>query len=230
LVLPLCLKLGIDPGQVFNTCNPTAFIMPYDFDFDLSRLPRQFFGELSRVAEEKQLHRRFGLKARELAERFRLSEATGLDVQTLLFLMEDLTDVQIMNRNHRDRFVATAKRALFLPHCARAHMDSRCEAEFDSGVPMYRCAHCTEECLVNQATKLGEERGYAVYVVPGGSCIPKIIKAGGFEGIVGVACGMELMPALKVIQKYGLPGQAVPLIKNGCANTAFNMNVLAAVL
>jgi len=204
--------------------------VPYDFDFDLSRLPRQFFGELSRVAEERQLHKRFGLRARELAERFKLSEATGLDVETLLFLMEDLVDVQILNRNHREKFVASSRRALFLPHCARAHMDAGCKAEFDAGVPTYRCAHCSGDCLVGQAATLGEERGYSVYIVPGGSCIPKIIKAGGFEGIVGVACGMELMPALKLIQKYDLPGQAVPLIKNGCANTAFNMHILESVL
>jgi len=204
--------------------------VPYDFSFDLSRLPKQFFRELSRVAEERQLHRRFGLRARELAERFRLSEATGLDVETLLFLMEDLADVQIMNLNHRKKFVASSKRALFLPHCARAHMDSRCKARFDPTVPTYQCAHCTGDCLVGQASALGEKRGYSVYVVPGGSCIPKIIKAGGFEGVVGVACGMELMPALKMVQKYNLPGQAVPLIKNGCANTAFNMQILESVL
>ncbi len=204
--------------------------VPYDFDFDLSRLPRQFFGELSRVAEEKQLHRRFGLTARELAERFRLSEATGLDVQTLLFLMEDLADVQIMNLNHRKKFVASSKRALFLPHCARAHMDSGCKAEFDASVPSYRCAHCSGDCLVGQAAALGEKKGYSVFIVPGGSCIPKIIKAGGFEGVVGVACGMELAPALKIMQKFDLPGQAVPLIKNGCANTAFNLHILESVL
>ncbi len=96
--------------------------------------------------------------------------------------------------------------------------------EFDASVPTYRCAHCSVDCLVGQAAALGEKKGYSIYIVTGGSCIPKIIKAGGFEGVVGVACGMELVPALKIMQKFNLPGQVVPLIKNGCANTAFNLH------
>ncbi|MCX6648420.1 MAG: DUF116 domain-containing protein [Candidatus Bathyarchaeota archaeon] len=204
--------------------------MPYDFNFDLSGIPRSFFRELSRVAEERQLHKRFGLRARDLAERFKLSEATGLDVETLLFLIEDLVDVQIQNMNQKERFVGTRKRALFLPHCARKHMDGGCKASFDTGVPTYRCAHCSGDCLVGLASALGDERGYSVFVVPGGSCIPGIMKRGGFEGIVGVACGQELMPALQMVQKYDIPGQAVPLIKNGCANTVFSLHLLEAVL
>lgn len=204
--------------------------MPYDFNFDLSGIPRQFFRELSRVAEERQLHKRFGLRARDIAERFKLSDATGLDVETILFLMEDLVDVQIQNMNQKERFVGTKKRALFLPHCARKHMDGSCKASFDASVPTYRCAHCSEDCLVGLAATLGEDRGYSVFVVPGGSCIPSIIKRSSFEGIVGVACGQELMPALQMMQKHGLPGQAVPLIKNGCANTVFSIHFLEAVL
>lgn len=84
--------------------------------------------------------------------------------------------------------------------------------------------------MVNIASKLGEKRGYSVFVVPGGSCIPGIIKRSGFEGIVGVACGQELMPAYEMARRVGLPTQAVPLIKNGCANTAFSYQILEAML
>ena len=222
--------MGESGGLGFNCGCLIDVDMPYDFNFDLSGIPRQFFRELSRVAEERQLHKRFGLKARDIAERFKLSDATGLDVETILFLVEDLVDVQIQNQKQKERFVGTKKRALFLPHCARKHMDGNCKASFDSSVPTYRCAHCSEDCQVGQAAKLGEERGYSVFIVPGGSCIPGIIKRGSFEGIVGVACGMEMRPALQMIQKFDLPGQAVPLIKNGCANTAFSIHYLEAVL
>jgi hypothetical protein len=204
--------------------------MPYDFNFDLSGIPRQFFRELSRVAEERQLHKRFGLRARDIAERFKLSEATGLDVETILFLMEDMVDVQIQNMKQKERFMGTIDRALFLPHCARKYMDGKCKASFDSGVPTYQCVHCSEDCQVGQAAKLGEERRYSVFIVPGGSCIPGIIKRGDFKAIVGVACGMEMKPALQMIQKFDLPGQAVPLLKNGCANTSFSIHYLEAVL
>ena len=204
--------------------------MPYDFNFDLSDIPRSFFRELGRVAEESKIHKRLGVKARDLAERFKLSEATGLDVKNILLIVEDLVDVQIQNLAQKDSFAETKKRALFLPHCARKHMDGACKATFDPSVPTYRCMHCSGDCLVGEACTLGEARGYSVFVVPGGSCIPGIIQRGNFEGIVGVACGQELGPALQMTQKYNLPAQAVPLIKNGCANTAFSVPILESVL
>jgi uncharacterized protein len=209
---------------------PPLSPVPYDFNFDLSGIPRAFFRELSRVAEETQLHRRLGFRARELTERFKLSEATGLDVENILQIVEDLIDVQAMNLGQRERFTATSKRALFLPHCARAHMDAGCKASFDASIPTYRCVHCTGECIVGQGVTMGEAKGYSVFVVPGGSCIPGIIKRGGFEGIIGVACGQELMPAFQMTQKYELPAQAVPLLKNGCANTVFSLPILESVL
>jgi hypothetical protein len=109
-------------------------------------------------------------------------------------------------------------------------MDGNCGASFEASVPTYHCKHCSEDCLVSMASKLGEERGYSVFVVPGGSCIPGIVKRSGFEGIVGVACGQELMPANDMTRRAGLPAQAVPLIKNGCANTVFSYQVLEATL
>jgi hypothetical protein len=204
--------------------------MPYDFNFDLSRIPRSFFRELARVSEERHIHKKLGVRARELATTFRLSEATGLDVENILQIIEDLVDVQMINAKQREKFVKTGKRALFLPHCSRKHMDGSCKASFDATVPTYRCAHCSEDCLVNMASKLGEERGYVVFVVPGGSCIPSIVKRSGYEGIVGVACGQELKPAFEVTKRAGLTTQAVPLIKNGCANTVFSYQVLEATL
>jgi hypothetical protein len=204
--------------------------MPYDFNFDLSGIPRAFFRELARVSEERQLHKKLGARARELATTFKLNEATGLDIDNLLLIIEDLVDVQIQNSKQRETFVKTGKRALFLPHCSRKYMDGSCKASFDASVPTYRCTHCSDNCLVNMASKLGEERGYTVFVVPGGSCIPGIVKRRGFEGIVGVACGQELRPAYEIVKRVGLPTQAVPLIKNGCANTVFSYQILEATL
>ena len=109
-------------------------------------------------------------------------------------------------------------------------MDKRCKAGFDRDIPSYRCAHCSPDCLVNQATLLGEKRGYDVYVLPGGSCIHEILQKGRYEALVGVACGQEIRLAEGLLDKVGLPGQNVPLIKNGCANTTFNLNALKEIL
>jgi len=204
--------------------------MPYKFSFDLSRISKSFFKELARVAGERKLHRRLGTKARNLADKFKLTEITGLNVPDALQLVEDLVDVYVQNVSERKRFEETRKRALFLPHCSRKYMDNRCRASFNPEVPSYRCGHCSEDCLVNRATKLGEEKGYDVYVLPGGSCILDILKRNKYEGVVGVACSQEVKLGGKGLGHMGLAGQAIPLIKNGCANTSFSLQSLEKTL
>jgi len=204
--------------------------MPYGFSFDLSKISKSFFRELARVARERKLHKRFGVRARHLAEKFRLTEITGLDVPDALQLVEDLVDVYVQNGTERERFERTENRALFLPHCSRKFMDSRCKATFNPQIPSYKCGHCSEECLVNRATKMGEQKGYDVYILPGGSCIPEIMKKYQYQGTVGVACGQELRLGGEFLKKMGLAGQAIPLIKNGCANTSFSLVSLEKTL
>lgn len=109
-------------------------------------------------------------------------------------------------------------------------MDNRCQAQFDAKVPSYYCAHCSPDCLVNRATKLAEKRGYDVYVLPGGSCILKILQKNGYEGVVGVACCEELKLAVKYLKNSGVAGQGIPLIRNGCANTEFSIESLERIL
>jgi len=204
--------------------------MPYGFSFDLSKISKSFFRELARVSRERKLHKRFGVRARRLAESFRLTEITGLDVPDALQLVEDLVDVYVQNGAEREQFEKTQKRALFLPHCSRKYMDNRCKATFNPQIPSYKCGHCSEDCKVNQATRMGEQRGYDVYILPGGSCIPEILKKYQYQGTVGVACGQELKLGGELLKKMGLAGQAIPLIKNGCANTNFSLKSLEKTL
>jgi hypothetical protein len=84
--------------------------------------------------------------------------------------------------------------------------------------------------LVSKAVFLAEERGYDVYVLPGGSCIPRILKTNSYEGAVGVACGEETKLSGDLLTGLGVASQAVPLIRNGCANTAFNLDTLMKTL
>lgn len=204
--------------------------MPYGFSFDLSKISQSFFRELARVASEKKLHKRFGDRARNLAEKFRLTEITGLDVPDALQLVEDLVDVYVQNATDRERFEKTKTRALFLPHCSRKFMDSRCKATFNPENPSYQCGHCSDDCLINQATSMGEQKGYDVYVLPGGSCIPQILRKRKYQGAVGVACGQEIKLGHIVMKTGGLAGQAIPLIRNGCVNTHFSLTTLERTL
>jgi len=204
--------------------------MPYQFRFDLTRLSQSFFTGIAVAAQKRKLHRKIGNAAMRLLQRFRVQEITGLDLAQALVLLEDLIDIQTRNFSDRERFARTSRRVLFLPHCSRKYMDNRCKAPFDEKIPSYRCAHCSPDCLVNQATTAGEKKGYDVYVLPGGSCIHQILQKCRYEALVGVACGEEIKLAEGLLDKTGLPGQNVPLIKNGCANTTFNLWALKEIL
>ncbi len=109
-------------------------------------------------------------------------------------------------------------------------MDSRCKAAFNPEIPSYACAHCSDDCMVNKADQYAKKKGYDVYLLPGGSCIPKILKAKRYEGIVGVACGEEMKIMGPLLSGMEVAGQGIPLIKNGCACTVFNMDTLRKVL
>ena len=204
--------------------------MPYRFTFDLSRIPRFFFTEVTRAAYERGMHRRVGKTVQEIIGKFKIQEATGLNLSDAVALLEDLIDVQARNLIERERFIQTKRRALLLPHCSRKFMDNRCKASFDPKIPSYVCAHCSPDCQIGKAELLAKKKGYDVYILPGGSCIPKILNANHYEGIIGVACGEEIRTGGEALKAMNISGQTVPLIKNGCANTAFNIESLSKIL
>jgi len=204
--------------------------MPYKFTFDLSRISRFLFSEITKVGYQKGVHKKVGRTAQEMIKKFRIQEATGLNLSDAVLLLEDLIEMQARNLVEREKFVQTRRRVLFLPHCSRKYMDNRCKSVFDPNIPSYVCAHCSPDCLINRAVSFAEKKGYDVYILPGGSCVPKILKGKDYEGVVGVACGEEIRMAGGVLTGMGRAGQAVPLIKNGCANTIFKIETLINIL
>jgi hypothetical protein len=204
--------------------------MPYKFTFDLSKVPRFFFREIAKISYRKGMHKTLLRNMQHIIRKFRIQEATGLNLSDAIVLLQDFIEVQSVNLLERRRFLQAKKRALFLPHCSRKYMDSRCKAFFDASIPSYTCAHCSNDCLVNKAERLAKAKGYDVYVIPGGSCISKILKTNQYEGVAGVACGEEIKMSVDALGSMNVAGQAIPLIKNGCANTAFNMETLVQTL
>jgi hypothetical protein len=204
--------------------------MPYKFTFDLSKVPRFFFTEIATVSCQRGVHKALMKTLQDMIKRFRIEEATGLNLSDAVVVISDMVDMQARNLMERGKFLETRKRALFLPHCSRKYMDSRCKAVFDPNVPSYVCSHCSPDCLVNRADCLAKKKGYDVYVLPGGSCVTKILKSKRYGGVVGVACGEELKLSGDVMSGVRVAGQAIPLIKNGCANTVFNLETLINTL
>jgi hypothetical protein len=204
--------------------------MPYKFTFDISKAPHHFFAEIAVASYQRGVHKVFLRTLQDMVRKFRIQEATGLNIQDAVVLIQDLVDIQAANLMMRTSFLQTKKRALFLPHCSRKYMDGRCKAIFDSSLPSYVCQHCSPDCHVNQAFSLAKKKGYDVYVLPGGSCVPKILKTHRYEGIVGVACGEEAKMSLDLHKSMDVTGQLVPLLKNGCADTVFNLETLNKIL
>ena len=200
--------------------------MPYEFTFDLSKFPRFFFAEIAKAGYQKKV----GIRLQEIIRRFRIQEATGLNLSDAVMLLQDLIDMQAENLLERKRFDKTKTRALFLPHCSRKYMDGHCKASFETGTSSFRCAHCSNDCPVGRAVVFAEKKGYDVYILPGGSCITKILKAKRYEGIVGVACCDEIKTGVEILKLNGVSHQTVPLVKNGCANTSFNLETLRQTL
>jgi len=60
--------------------------------------------------------------------------------------------------------------------------------------------------------------------------VPKILKTHRYEGIVGVACGEEAKLSLDLLKSMDVTGQSVPLLKNGCTDTVFNLETLNKTL
>jgi uncharacterized protein len=204
--------------------------MPYKFTFDISKAPQHFFIELAIVGNQMGIQKVFEKTLQELIRKFGIEEVTGLNIQDAVALIQDLLKMQTLNLIQKQEFLQTKKRALFLPHCCRKYMDSQCQAVFEPSLTSYVCAHCSPDCFVNKAERIAREKGYDVYVLSGGSCMPNILKQKKYEGVVGVACGPELMMAGEKLISMGLVGQAIPLLKNGCANTFFNMETLIKTL
>jgi len=204
--------------------------MPYKFTFDISKTPHHFFTELALASYQRGIHKVFLKSLQDIIRKFKIQEATGLNLQDAVMLIQDLIDIQAANLMQRNKFLKTKKRALFLPHCSRKYMDSRCRAIFDPNLPSYVCAHCSIDCVINKAVTAANAKGYDVYILPGGSCIPKILSTKKYEGVVGVACGEEAKLSGELLNNMHVAGQAVPLLKNGCANTVFNVDTLIKTL
>lgn len=204
--------------------------MSYDFTFDLTKLSKSLFKDIAESIEKGKLPHKIGGMARNLVKKFKVNKITGLPFVDSITIMEDLININIINSIKREPFLKTKKRALFLPHCCRKFMDSRCKAEFKTDTSSYFCKHCSKDCLVNIATKIAEKENYDVYILPGASCVRKIINKKSYDGIVGVACTEELKLGIDMLEASNISTQAIPLLRNGCSDTEFNIETFKEII
>lgn len=204
--------------------------MPYSFVYDLNKISQTTVNKILEASYKTGVTKLLSTNAIKLVELFKIDQLTGLNLAEAITLVEDFIEVQNANNLQRENFEKAKNKALLVPHCVRQHMDRKCMADFNPEIPSYSCNACNEECLVNKVVQLGKERGYDVYVIPGGSCAEKILKDNQYSAVVGIACGSELKLALGLLKKLDISGQGIMLTKNGCANTKLNLENLKQVL
>lgn len=204
--------------------------MAYKFTFDISKFPKELFIETYEFCEQNPNIKEINNEAERIVKKYFIDKITGLTLNNANMLIQDIIDIQLNNVHLRNHFNKSNERALFLPHCCRKYMDSKCKAEFIIETSSYECNHCSNDCMISQATKIAKEEGYDVYILPGASCLSKIFNKKKYEGIIGIACTDEIKLANKCLFKLKIPAQAIPLLKNGCAGTIFSVDTLRRIL
>ncbi|MDR3573767.1 MAG: DUF116 domain-containing protein [Anaerolineaceae bacterium] len=124
---------------------------------------------------------------------------------------------EILDRAYRPRFLASEHKMVIVPPCLRALPDGRCQAE---QTPMgAKCRGCTPTCRVNQITKVGQQKGLAVYSIPDDQLSKLCVatgQAGSGIGVIGVSCALTNWGAGWEAERLGLPAQGILLDYVGC--------------
>jgi geranylgeranyl diphosphate synthase, type II len=135
----------------------------------------------------------------------------------------DFAAVLINNALWRDTVAAIPfkKRLLLMPKCLRAA--ETCPAECDEIGLL--CQHCGE-CIIHDFKRQAEDLGYAVLIAEGSPIVMRMIETGQVEAVVGVSCLSTLERVFPYMEAGAVPGIAIPLLYDGCRNTAIDTDWL----
>lgn len=127
----------------------------------------------------------------------------------------NMAGAEILNRAFRKDFLNTKFKKLLLPICIRLKPEGQCKAVLkEEG---YICSECSNQCAVNELTKLGQTYNFEVLAIPHES---SAFKGGKVEygkvGIVGVACVLNLLNGGWKARSLDLVPQCVILDYCGC--------------
>jgi len=111
------------------------------------------------------------------------------------------------------------RRLLLLPKCLRD--DAECEGTFDEfGLLCADCGRCPITDLKNEAEALG----YVVLIAEGTPAVMSLLESGQIDAVVGVSCVSALESIYPLMEAAAIPGIAIPLLYDGCVNTAADLD------
>jgi geranylgeranyl pyrophosphate synthase len=111
------------------------------------------------------------------------------------------------------------RRLLLLPQCLRDQ--ARCAADVDEfGLLCHHCGHCP----IHELQEAAERLGYVVLVAEGTVAVTSLLDSGKIEAVVGVGCLASLERVFPYMDAGAIPGLAIPLLRDGCANTSVDLD------
>ncbi|MEE8167775.1 MAG: DUF116 domain-containing protein [Candidatus Hydrothermarchaeales archaeon] len=154
----------------------------------------------------------FYLQIKNIAKKFGLGEN-----------LIDRIGIDVRNHLSLNKFAAIKPqdKILVVPQCLR---DLKCPARLDpaSGI---KCKECGK-CIINDIKEEAERLEYKMFIVPGGRFVERIVKIMQPKAALGVACCKDLNLSMHEISKANIVVQGVPLIRDGCMNTAVDVKEL----
>lgn len=143
-------------------------------------------------------------------------------ITRLAGLRESLVDeiiIEVSNAVNRKRYRKVKKKKVLIgPQCLR-HPKCPARSDVKWGYVCQRCGRC----VYTRIGKAADKHGFRLFIVPGDSLAKKIITRYGARTAIGIACYKELSEALRIISR-SIPGQGVPLLKDGCYRTKVDVN------
>lgn len=117
------------------------------------------------------------------------------------------------------------RRVLMLPQCLRSVGTCRGRAD---GLGLV-CARCGG-CPIGHLEALAEDLGYVSLVAEGTTVVTSLLADGRVDGVIGVGCLDVLERVFPYLVSQAIPGLAVPLLRNGCRETAVDLHWVEEVL
>lgn len=143
--------------------------------------------------------------------------ARVLEIEGLGSEYRDWVAVLVSNEVWRETVAGIGydRRLLLLPQCLRDR--SRCRGELDEyGLVCARCGGC----CIGEFQAEAERLGYAVMVAEGSPVVMSLIESGQVQAVIGVSCLAVLERVFPYMEAGAVPGMAIPLLQDGCADTS----------
>ena len=141
---------------------------------------------------------------------------------------KDLRSIKKLNEKYKDSFEKTPfkDRIVLVPRCMR-NISVCCAKEQG---PYFICKNCGG-CTIGKIDALMKKLGYgSLYILKGGSAVPKIIKEQKPKALVGIACSVEGVPLFNAAQDENVIAQFALLLKDGCADTDADIEEIEKLL